>query len=230
MKYKVNTKFKYDITTVGYLKRAERQLSSTRPESVFYAAFELRCAIETRARGQLLRLNNIPLKVSRLWNAEKIMNEVFKRVGVQETQKVSLVLKPSGKLLDTFQYRTLTKSIIKEYAKLGDLLHLQRNEINFGIVENKRIWLKDILKEIKKVCKGCLLLPLEGEVECPKCKQHVQFFMAKDGVVSCKCGESVSIKDSTGSIDISDERASKLVRRFSRYLIKHKLNSRSVFS
>src|SRR5437867_3708509 len=43
----------YDVSSRGYLARARVRLDEETPESLFYAAFELRCGIETRLQDYL---------------------------------------------------------------------------------------------------------------------------------------------------------------------------------
>jgi hypothetical protein len=43
---RIGSRDEYQVTTVGYLKRAERLREASSLQNLFYAAFELRCALE----------------------------------------------------------------------------------------------------------------------------------------------------------------------------------------
>jgi len=187
--------FEYDISPLGHLKRANKRLRSNRPESLFYAAQEIRCAIEARAREQLLSLKNVPKKTAKLWHAEKIMEELEKRI---EGAKLGLVfnIRQSGHDTPPFVYRPVDKKLLDEYGKLGDLLHAQRSRITRDLFRAKKRWLKEVSDEVAKRCQSNMLKPPKWKIKCSKCKNYLTWEELHAGekfFISCKCGNKTSL-------------------------------------
>jgi len=185
---------KNDVSPWGYLRRAEQQLLNTNPESIFYAALEMRFAIEARAREQFLSLEGIPKKTINMWHAEKIMLEMGRRINGAR-QPFTFHFKYKNRKIRPFTYIPLSKDILTNYGKLGNLLHLQRRCITPEFTKQRKKWLKDLLKEMTETCKGHMLKPPEWKVRCSKCKQYIPWdnIHKNNDQIICKCGHRGSL-------------------------------------
>jgi DNA-directed RNA polymerase subunit RPC12/RpoP len=209
----MKSNFKYSISPFGYLERAEKHLCNNMPESVFYAALELRCAIEARAREQLFSLEDVPKKAIHLWHAEKIMDEMKKRIdGAMCGLILSFKNKWTNQHIKPFTYKPINKSILIEYGKLGNLLHVQRAIINQNFIRKNKRWLKATFKKLNEICKGHMLRPPEWSVRCIKCKRNLTWgdiYRAKNHVLICNCGHKISLKGKAVTIKITARKKSK---------------------
>lgn len=184
----------YDISPFGCLKRGKQQLLSKSSESIFYAALEIRFAIEARAKEQLLSLEGIPKRIVNMWHAEKIMNEMGKRID-GASQSFRFCFRYNKQKIRPFTYIPISKSILIEYGKLGTLLHVQRKRISMEFIKEKKRWLKAVLKKIEETCKGHMLRPLEWKIRCSKCKQYIPWssIHKSSGSIICNCGYKSSL-------------------------------------
>jgi|GEM_PF-2929560 len=188
----------YDIRPLGYLKRAGQQLKSDTLQSLFYAALELRCAIEARAREQLFSLKRIPPKTIKLWHAEKIMAELNKMVkGAMTPMTIRIRMKSSKQKIDPFTYKPIDKRILSEYGKLGDLLHAPKNKLTEEDIKKRKKNLWIVMEEVDKRCRGHMLHPPEWKIPCTKCGKYLpinEWIETKDLSFICKCGHKNSLR------------------------------------
>ena len=66
----------YDVLSRSYLRRAEKLLSDATPESLFYAAFELRCGIEARMYQYLEVQKQVSAKKKKGWQINKLATNI----------------------------------------------------------------------------------------------------------------------------------------------------------
>ncbi len=178
---------KYEISAFAYLKRARKQLRSNNPASIFYAALELRCAIEARARKQIYSLGGISKKTIQLWHAAKIMDEMEKRINGAKDDlafKFNFKQKSRGGPLT---YKPINKEILAEYGKLGDLLHAQNNEVSSEFIRNKKEWLVPLLEKVTERCMGHMLKPPEIKIKCSQCKKYLKWGTDRSSSILCSC-------------------------------------------
>jgi hypothetical protein len=182
-------KLVYDINPFGYLNRASEQLRNNTIESIFYSALELRCAIEARAREQLLSVKDISKRSMHLWHAKRIMDELEKQIdGAKVGLTLNIIFK--GKKIRPFTYKPIDKAILIEYGKLGNLLHFQKNGLSLDFVKKNKKWLKRVSKKINESCRGHMLRPPKWEIKCLKCKQYLSWsdiYKAKDFAICSNC-------------------------------------------
>ena len=116
----------YKIGASNYLKRARKQLDSHSYEGLFYAAFELRCSIESRMKEYLENHPHIPSKRKKQWKLSSLDKTVLRYFG--DTNRITRVIinqaEPPNETL-IFYYTPVTPELISIGQKLGDLLHAQ---------------------------------------------------------------------------------------------------------
>ncbi len=186
----------YDISPFGCLRRGKQQLLSKTSESILYAALEIRFAIEARAREQLFSLESIPKRIINMWHAEKIMNEIEKRIDGAD-QSFKFCFRYNKQKIRPFTYIPISKNILIEYGKLGTLLHVQRKHVSTEFIKEKKRWLRELFKKIEETCKGHMLRPPEWKIRCSKCKQYIPWSnIHKDNdLIICNCGHRSSLVD-----------------------------------
>lgn len=200
----------YDINPLGYLRRARRQLFSKNPASIFYAALEIRFAIEARAREQLLSLGGIPKKIINMWHAEKIMHEMEKRINGTK-QPFTFSIRYKNQEIRPFTYIPINRNILIEYGKLGSLLHVQKKRVSAEFIEDKKIWLNDLLRKMNETCRGHMLKPPKWKIMCSKCKQYISWDdIHKDSdLIICNCGHKGSLKEKEMTMSITARKKSR---------------------
>ena len=217
---KANSKKKhlirFSISPFGYLKRAKRLLRQTDVASLFYAALELRCAIEARAREQLFSSTNLSNKARKLWNADKIMRELEKKIyGAKYGITLNFIVRGSKQKIRPFTYRPIDKNILKAYGKLGNMLHLQRKEISIGFIKSNKKWLNKLCADIQERCLGHMLQPPQWKIRCSKCGQLLGWEEVHKGNGSnivCTCGHKTSLIGKNVKINITArKRSSRIV-------------------
>ena len=66
----------YGVSSRSYFRRAEKLLGDSTPESLFYAAFELRCGIEARMQQYLEAQKQISAKKRNGWQIAKLAKNI----------------------------------------------------------------------------------------------------------------------------------------------------------
>lgn len=152
----------YPIDAKSYSRRASYCLASDESRFLFYAAFELRCAVEVRhqeyADAQKKYLTSIP----RSWKIEnqgKALEKVFKIKKIQ-----SITYKFEDEFSYEVRYIPVSARLRKSAQKLGDLLH-GRSRV---LWEPEEIEIRENLKRIAASVEYCL----SGQLLCPAILDH----------------------------------------------------------
>ncbi|MFI8737897.1 hypothetical protein ACIGKM_18460 [Ectopseudomonas toyotomiensis] len=114
----------YEITSRGYLGRAIKQLSTGTQESLFYAAFELRCGIEARMRQYLSVWEHVSKKKKNGWQIsalDQTIEQAF-RTG-NKYVRWAVHSKETGKIKTCIYHTPVTKALKESGEKLGNHLH-----------------------------------------------------------------------------------------------------------
>jgi len=177
--------FIYHHDAGSYVERAEKQLQlfdEGNPESLFYAAFELRMGIEARLyNGLKVLLQNLPEeeKKKHTQRIEKLSaNKLFaklKAIDENTLQPITLLLGKAGsQATSILQYTPVTKQLVKDRGEVSDLLHYEffiknkewyhkekilPNQGNMRSLMDYREILGDIAKRLDKATSGNLLVP-----------------------------------------------------------------------
>jgi hypothetical protein len=113
---------KYDISPRGYLYRARTALVGERPESLFYAALELRCCVERRQADYahaLLKYKGTQLKP---WNVGKNRAKIR---GVTASANIAYMrFTVDGESIEIY-HTPVTDELVRTAERLGELLHCQ---------------------------------------------------------------------------------------------------------
>lgn len=105
----------YDSSPHGYLARAKLRLCEGTPEALFYAAFELRCCVESRQDWYANAMEHLRVKI-RPWK----ITETAKRLeSVFDSQKIAyLIFGPPDEDKFHLYYTPVTKDALQERCKI----------------------------------------------------------------------------------------------------------------
>jgi len=151
----------YRCGSRDYLKRAERLIIDGKSDSLFYAAFELRCGVEARLREYLEVADEISEKRKQGWEIVKLGKDIEKAFKLGDKIFQLIIQKPDG---GTFSiYHTPVSSKLQKQAKrLGDYLHAMKlhRKAEDSWWESFQTLLEETSKELMVTTKGTLLGPL----------------------------------------------------------------------
>ncbi|MBL0889389.1 MAG: hypothetical protein IBJ19_02145 [Gemmatimonadaceae bacterium] len=117
----------YGMTAGHYLARARLRLAEGTHEGLFYAAFELRCGIESRLREYLRALDNVSEKKRNGWKVAQLASDLEAVFGMGDRYVEIGVLDPdTGRLLRAFYYTPVTGALRQAAERLGDYLHAMK--------------------------------------------------------------------------------------------------------
>jgi hypothetical protein len=117
----------YRIHSRDYLHRARKCLDSGTPESLFYAAFELRCGIEARMQQYLEAQDHISEKMKKGWQIAKLAKNIEKTFKSGDKIVEYAILDQETETIRYVLYYTPVNSKLKKLGeKLGDYLHAMR--------------------------------------------------------------------------------------------------------
>ena len=153
----------YRISSRAYLRRARDRLNETSPESLFYAAFELRCGIEARMHEYLDAQDHIAKSKKKGWRILKLgrnLEKAFK--SGDRIAEITVIMPPNtGKPGIRLYYTPVTSSLRKMGQKVGVLLHAMRKyrRQNDQWWQETRLFLERVYQDAEKANKGTLLGP-----------------------------------------------------------------------
>lgn len=150
----------YGTHSRDYLMRARQQLDAGSLESLFYAAFELRCGIEARLQQYEEALANIA-KIKRAgWRIPKVAKNIEKifRTG-DKIARVNICDLTTERVRHSLYYTPVNKDLRAMAGQISKLLHFPRE---YKAPENPwwneiRDYLELVYKELSKANKGTLL-------------------------------------------------------------------------
>jgi hypothetical protein len=113
----------YSVSARGYLQRARSALMSSSNESLFYAAFELRCCIETRQQDYAEALSNIKGSTIKPWKIAETGKRIRK---ISYADSISL-MRFKFDVAEVDVYHTPVTDWLIRFADrgIGELLHAQ---------------------------------------------------------------------------------------------------------
>jgi hypothetical protein len=163
----------------SFAERAQKQLQlfdTGNPESLFYAALELRMGIEARLlqvlRG-LLRANNNPPEKIKEYSPNVLLGKIAD-LDENAFQPITLIFgKQGSQNRAVLQFIPVTKELASDYRKVGNLLHVTFFESNKDLFAKQRLWpeyntgslidyrdiLGDIAKPLEQASSGDLIAP-----------------------------------------------------------------------
>jgi hypothetical protein len=149
----------YDIHARCYLKRARAQLDAQTPEGIFYAAFELRCGIESRLSQYLAVQEENDGLVKQGWHVARLAARLNEHFGTGDKYVRLIVRQPGGARPYVLLYTPVTKKLVKMCQKLGDLMHIAKQGYRPDDPwwSSTRKWLGEVWVELCKAARGNLL-------------------------------------------------------------------------
>lgn len=150
----------YGISSRAYLNRARKQLDENTTEALFYAAFELRCGIESRLLQYWEANKHIHQMKKAGWEIPKIARDLEKAFIRRDKIARIDILDSAGKALRTSLYFTpVTKELEAEGGRIGNLMHCPQS---FRASDDPwwnetRQFLEQVYRELQKANKGTLL-------------------------------------------------------------------------
>ena len=153
----------YGIASRDYLKRAQQCLTRNDCESLFYAAFEIRCGVEARMQEYLEVQEHISKKKRQGWQVAKLARNIENTFKLGDKDAVLIVRDRKTKEIRLeARYTPVKASLKKKAEKLGNILH---NAKIYHVPEDG-FWLKlrsdleEAIVELEHANSGRLLGPL----------------------------------------------------------------------
>lgn len=150
----------YKTATHDYLKRARQQLDNKSCAGLFYAAFELRCGIETRMYRYLEARENITKLKRKGWKVATMAAQIegtFNTVG--KICVVTLISQKDKFPVTELRFIPISKELKTMAGKLGVYLHAQDSYRNpeDSWWEKTRNFLESVYKELTFISSGTLM-------------------------------------------------------------------------
>lgn len=150
----------YSINSKAYLNRARKWLDENTKEGLFYAAFELRCGIESRLLQYWEANKHIHQMKKAGWEIPKIARDLEKAFIRRDKIARIDVLDSAGRELRISLYFTpVTKDLEALGGKIGNLMHCpkQFRTSDDPWWDQTREFLEQVYAELEKANKGTLL-------------------------------------------------------------------------
>ena len=152
----------YSVDIYHHLRRARVQLDSGKHESLFYAAFELRCGVEARLQEYLEARDDIAKKKKKGWKvaaAGKELDKAFKN-GLRIVEIV--IYSPATGDSAPFFHTPVQPELRTAVGQLGDLLHAQADTISGDSPwwAQTREFLEEVFVMAADLARGTLLAPV----------------------------------------------------------------------
>jgi hypothetical protein len=153
---------RYKIDTRDYLARARERLNEDKPESLFYAALELRFGIEARLKKYLDANDNLQkkkMKGCQISILSKNVENVFKQRN--KLIKLKFYDKVTKQVFVELLYTPVSNKLIKEGEKIGNMLHSKKHyeTQDDDWFKMTKEFLECVYKELEISNKGTLLSP-----------------------------------------------------------------------
>jgi hypothetical protein len=115
----------YGVSARAYLERAKERLLEDSKESLFYAAFELRCSVEARQSEYIDAMKNYArMKKTRSWEVNKSQKEL-ERVFRGRTKIVRIqIMGEKDDLIHESYYTPVQRKLARNTGRLGIYLHV----------------------------------------------------------------------------------------------------------
>lgn len=152
----------YGFKAADYFNRAKARLAEARIESLFYAAFELRCGIEAKlkeyfdAQAQTTRMKREGWQIAKL---AKQLESAFK--SRDQLLRLVVIDVETNRVLSTALYTPVTRKLQKLGEQLGDYLHApdRKKYENEQWLTGFRAKLNETYHELEFALSGTLMSP-----------------------------------------------------------------------
>jgi hypothetical protein len=115
----------YGIHARDYLARARSRLDEKTPEGLFYAAFELRCGVESRLQQYLEAHEETQRHGKRGWRIPELANDLAKHFDTGDKVIRVVAIDATATVVISFLYTPVTQPLRSAAGRLGGLLHSQ---------------------------------------------------------------------------------------------------------
>jgi len=150
----------YRIHSRDYLRRAIKELRKNTPQSLFYAAFELRCGVEARLQQYLGAQESISEKKKKDWQVAKLKKNLDKVFNTgDKIVEFTYLDKETDTVLDNFYYTPVNSKLKKMAEQVGNYIHaMQRYHPPGDLWWSKaRDFLEVMYSELEIANKGTVL-------------------------------------------------------------------------
>jgi hypothetical protein len=152
----------YDVSARGYLARAKEQLLQNSSQSLFYAAFELRCCVETRQEEYATEIAYIKTKI-KPWKIGATAKQLEKMFDSSKIARVTISRGNSE--IFTLYHTPVSKRLSNASERLGELLHrmekFKADDDPFWSHTRRQIGI--VYRDAWYACQGQLLMPPLGD-------------------------------------------------------------------
>lgn len=148
----------YGISARAYLDRAKKRYSDATNESLFYAAFELRCAIEARLQEILEPYDHVSENSKRSYQVGKLSKTVSDKLCDPDTGTKIIIQSDREEV--TLRYIPVSSSLRKFAQRAGDYLHAAQKKFDEKTWENFRNEIMTAINNLEENLGGNLLGPI----------------------------------------------------------------------
>jgi hypothetical protein len=149
----------YSTHARDYLARARLRLDEQSPEGLFYAAFELRCGIESRLQQYIEAQRGNATRKKQGWRIVKLAKDLERHFKTGD-KLIRLVMRESdSQPFYVLMYTPVTAQFRKMGEKLGNLMHapVQYHPPDNPWWKETRDGLEAVWVELKKATRGNLM-------------------------------------------------------------------------
>ncbi|MEK7674811.1 MAG: hypothetical protein AAB676_03115 [Verrucomicrobiota bacterium] len=153
----------YNIGSISYLRRARARLDEGTRESLFYAAFELRCGTESRLQDYLDARDDIAKRKKRGWEIMGSAKELDRVIRLGDTIFEACLLDEHGERVVALYYTPVTVRLREAAgARLHNYLHAMKSpfEDDDRWWSDTRSFLEQVYSDLEFANKGTLLAPM----------------------------------------------------------------------
>ena len=148
----------YFCDSESYLDRAKACLGKNEPQYLFYAAFELRCFVESRQHDYLEAQEKYRKSLPSRWKIGKQSAELRRIFNLDKIQKITNTFDDGLQFVGL--YIPVSKSLKNNAERLGKLLHAREGSLSEQEFGETRTWLGKMLDHAGECQSGNMLSPV----------------------------------------------------------------------
>ena len=148
----------YEISPHAYLARAKQRLQEGTSEALFYAAFEIRCCVESRQESYADAIEHMRVEI-RSWKHKETARRLEKVFDSEKIAHLTFGLPNDAKF--ELYYTPVTKALSTNMGKMGDILHCMKafKADDDVFWRQTRTFVESVYREAWLACHGTLLTP-----------------------------------------------------------------------
>ena len=151
----------YDTSSRAYMTRAKLNFDSGSNESLFYAAFELRCGVEARLKEYVVKTQDRVSLRKTPWEIKKLATILAKASDIHDKRYIFAFVHPKTKERHDVIYNPVSSKLRKIAQTLGDFLHcVDQNRVLKPLFFSEfRQLVKQGIEELVLATSGTLIAP-----------------------------------------------------------------------